>query len=283
MIKLNIADQSTECSRSVTLANEVLKLDSITTKTFKTNKLSSFIEYMKKGFKLQEGETESPSYETFYSMDSIKSYPEEIKRDTKPVAKCDFIKTSQYDILEDVINRTLSPKEMQDFLKKMLPYGQGFSELLTHINNHAMEKVVSLSKSRDNKGNCSFQYSVKDSGAANSFNPPDFLEISIPIWKHVGKKVTYKPTFETGYRTVGDGDNKTYNFYYKIEMMSFGEYTEAACIEIMEMLIKDIPGEKYWGSIEKEVTTDEWKYKQLPFEVKGFPDNITNTEVKSRY
>ena len=253
----------------LTVKNDVQKLNRVASTTFNTDRIDVFNRYMAAWYKTLEDGVCS----IYYDKSVIKAWATgpgfHVGGGMVPVSICSMKLSDELVMLSNSSNVDLAEDKMLSLLETLEPYGQGaFQKLKNSIENMEMKKIVSMAKSKDSRGNFSYEYSVKDEGRA-SFSPPEEITFNIPVFKHVTKLIQFKFRFKFSYRIVGEDDRRKACLTYHIDMLNFSQFVEKACTTIVEDGLKDLKIDKYWGSLEKKIETDEWKYKQFPMQFKG--------------
>lgn len=264
----------------LTLKNQTHELESNAHQTFITDRFSSFKDYVK------DYEGDKSPYSLYYNESSIEAWPcladSYTKRDTDAISICTLKFTDELTLLKRCINEDISEGGFVELLRKLSSYCPASLSLKDNIENMKVKKILSMSKSKDTRGNCSYEYSVKDE-SKSSFNPPESLKFTIPIFKHIeDKTIPFPLDFVFTYKTLGCEEGKSIKIAYRLEMLNLDQFVEKACTVIIEDQMKSFAAPKYWGNLKKIVHTDEWKYLDVPMEFKGIPSNNT-TVNNSKY
>jgi hypothetical protein len=266
----------------LTLQNKTHILESETRKIFKTNKIDSLKCFLKDHSK------SDINVSAYYNETSISVWPcsadGDLNRNDEPVAVCNFETTDELKILSKHINKDINEKNFCEFLRIMSKYVQGAIALKDAVENMSIKKIVSMEKSKDNRGNHSYHYTVKDHGKTD-FNPPNRLVFQIPVFKHITNKISFDLELVFNYRMVGVDENRHAECMFRLEILNLDQFLESAFTAVIEKQMESFDFPKYWGSLETVTKTDDWKYKDVPLMFQGLPEdkNITTIENKRSY
>ena len=257
---------------SIKTSKEVLKIENKThiinrevfTK-FKTNKISDFKQYVEK-YVIYENAI------MCYDKDSIVIWDKDrfgTKYDVYPVAVCNLELTDEIKLLIDSMNKEIDEKTFLEFVRKMVPCCPDCLNLYNDIENITLKKIVSMSKSKDSRGNISYEYSIKDEGKS-SFNPPKTLKFKVPVFKYVDMVAVFEPLFVFVYKSFGTDESRTIKIIYKLEMFNLDQFVENSCSAVVESQMKQFNEiNKFWGELFINYSTDEYRYKDVPMKFDG--------------
>ena len=274
-MELNITGNTNE----LTLQNKTHVLTSETRKLFSTNRVSSLKNFLSDFGKDSE-------YSIYYGDKIISVWPlvagtKDISKNEIAFAVCNLEFTDELNILRSKINVDIREKDFCELLRKMAKYGD-LLKIKDDIENMEMKKIVSMSKSKDSRGNYSFEYSVKDHGKA-SFLPPEKLSFTIPVFKHIEKSIQFDLEFVFSYVMAGADEAKEARLTYRLEMLNLDQFIEKACTVLIEDQMNQFSCKKYWGSLSMETKTDEWMYKDVPMVFEGLPKEEHTHTIEKRY
>lgn len=259
----------TGTKETLTLQNKHHILESETRKTFETNRLLALKDYI---IDYLEGEGKAVSM--YYGEDSVVVWPVraqyDLARNDVAIAKCSLDFTDELTILKNHINCDIGEKKFCEFLRKMAKYCPESMKLKDSVENMEMKKKVSMSKSKDSRGNFSYEYTVSEDGKA-SFTPPDKLVFKIPVFKHIDKMIAFEFEFAFSFYMQGAEETQQAHCNYRLEMLNWDQFLEQACTVLIEEEMKQFDCPKYWGELNKFQFTDEWKYKDVPLAFDGLP------------
>jgi len=185
-----------------------------------------------------------------------------------PSAVCKLEYSDEMKMLQSTVNKRIGENEFLSFLRKFIPYGKDIHILVDSIENMTMKKVVSMSRSKDSRGNYAYEYSMKDAEKA-TFIPPKKIKISIPVLKYLAKDVTFEFDFSFQYNITGVDEGKQVNISYALEMFNFDQLVENSSVMLIELFLEKINVMKYWGALEFHTETDAWKYQDVPMKFEG--------------
>lgn len=275
-MNISITGQQTE----LTLKNQTHILESTTKSTFLTNKLSALKDFLLawKGC----------LYAIFYNEKDVIAWPLNndgtAEKNDVSIAVCGLTFTDEFQLLRQKINNEVSEKTFCEFMRKMAKYSENVTALVDTVENMQAKKIVSMAKSKDSRGNFSYEYSVKDHGNA-TFTPPPKIKFTIPIFKHIDKCVVFDLDLSFRYNMVGTDETKQAQTFFMMEMLNIDQFVEASCTAVIDNQMEQFTCPKYWGTLKLTTETDEWKYKDVPMSFVGLPEEkvVAAPSGASRY
>jgi len=228
---------------------DYVQLTDGTDDTFDTDSIDSFADYLS---------IKDNDFRLFYDESVCRAIESNVKYNTKSIAVCSLQFSLLMQKLVNVANQNLGLDALEEFLTIMKPFiDQSGIDLLSCCNDFQSSKITSVKRKRDQKkGNFCFSISQEDTGK-NDFDPPESVKFELPIFDFIDDASKFEFEIHFSHRATEDDCRVYFKFYNPM----FNNLLRMEQKRIIESKLERIDAPKFWGSLEINNRTDEWKYK----------------------
>lgn len=227
--------------QNLLLGNSFHVLEDESVSTYKTNKIGKFFEYLE-----SKSVPAKSEINVFYDTETLRlvALNREIKHGIENIAECQLTKHPMLQTLKKYNPASMLIDEFEKFLNSSKSFlGFETRELMDKIRNLSIEKVISIERQKDQKGN--FNYSIKSKTGKSDYEFPSHLEFVLnPIMEFPEEELILNFDLYFNWKVVSD--------YPDIQMIFEFENSE------FEMTVRDRIDKIIEGSVE-----NAWPDKQL--------------------
>lgn len=238
----------------IKIGNDVIELNDHTSTIFKTNSIDDFRMYLK------ECDPDGETNDIYFNRSKIGAYPVNVSRQSEMAAVCSLETHQALKKLEEAEGKSMSREAFEDFLRYLARYGdESVLDLFSWVKNFQVKTITCIQRKKEPNG--SFRLLIsKEKAEKESYNPPEEITFTVPIFKFMEKEI--KLSFEFYFDYTNHEDKVETGF--KILNVSMEESIEEARKEAIVQEIGSMPNKKYWGEIFLSRKDDSWKYQKNP-------------------
>jgi len=234
---------------------EILELQDESSVTFNTNRVTEVISFIKNELDCPTDKDGNPDCRVFYSDNGIVVLSGE-SYNSEPDVVCKLEPSIQLNRLLGSMDQKMNPEQAHNFLRAMIPsMEQEGLALCAQLRDLKINKAMSYEHQKKQNGD--YIYSVKMQNSEGSWAPPKIVNFRVPLFRYHYNLVTIPVNFVVD--LVQDGDGK-YLAKLTFDCPTITEILDEARKKAIEIMIQDVPGNKYWGTARVNQATNEFKY-----------------------
>jgi len=229
-----------------------IKLHGGVSKMFRTKSIQSL-----KNFVVSQKASDKsyPTIEIYFNEDKIivVSLDSALPVGMLPVAECTIKESPEVCILQQYQNHKLSIDAMEGALLRLRDtMDVNAKTILDFCSNAIIRKLVSVNRSKDNKGNLNL--SVKWESGQGDCGFPETIKFTVPVIECMDDTFTFE--FDSRLELSGEC-NVSLSFINLNFETQLNEYKR----KLIHRELKELDFPKYWGEVEIIRHTNEWLYK----------------------
>lgn len=224
-------------------------LEDKTVSEFVTESLNDFVEFVG---------TSPAKGIIYYDENTVQHYPIDIACNTEPFATCNLSESNYLKMLRNNIGRKNTIATTDELLSSIkTKIDRDGIDLLDKVRDFKIAKVTTIARQKLQNGNMMF--SVKREGIGQG--DVEFLEkivITVPLFEHLDDTIDIELEVWFDY---SEGENGP-QCVFMLRNLDIDNYISQQKKEMIADALSKIAVPKYFGTIEKHVHNDGWRFKE---------------------
>lgn len=193
-----------------------------------------------------------------YDMDTVDT---EV-RTAEPLASFKWQLSAIAELICSTNGRKMDRDSAERFFRRVAGYGDDkILDLLSRIKDFSVSKKLKIDRKKDGRGNFTFLVS-RESAGSDDWTPPEKISFDFPLFEMIPNKVKLTMDFSFDFHADDDDDDESVKLEFLLEDLAIKENIQRQKNEVIQAIIKDLPGTRYCGGLAIQKRTDSWKYQE---------------------